>query len=137
MSLVLDSSTALSWCFEDEDNELADVVFGQVVEGGAVAPAVWRYEVANGLQMAVRRGRISPTYRDASLADLSQMEVRIDPEGDAHLWSTVVDLAEKHSLTVYDAAYLELAQRRRLPLATLDRALIRAAEAEGVKVVDS
>lgn len=135
MTLLLDSSMTLSWYFEDEESEASQAVFDDVSENGAVVPALWRFEVANGLQLAVRRKRIGPAYRDDSLADLAMLDVTIDPESDTHAWSASVKLAERHTLTVYDAAYLELAQRRRLALATLDRALIRAGKAEGVPVI--
>ena len=78
---------------------------------------------------------ISAAYRDNSLADLRQMQIEADLETDAHAWSATLRLAEKHELTLYDAAYLELAQRRRLPLATLDRELRRAADRIGVAVL--
>jgi predicted nucleic acid-binding protein len=106
-----------------------------VVETGAVVRALWRLELANGLQVAVRRGRISAAYRDASLADLMQMQIVTDLETDAHAWSATLRLAEKHELTLYDAAYLELAQRRRLPLATLDRELGRSGEKLGLAIL--
>ena len=127
MSLVLDASLALAWYFQDEATATTDAVLDRVAETGAVVPALWRLELANGLQVAVRRGRISPAYRDASLADLTQMRIETDSETDVHAWSATLMLAEKHDLTLYDAAYLKLAQRRRLPLATLDRGLRRAA----------
>lgn len=135
MTLVLDSSMTLAWYFEDEESESSEAVFDEVTENGAVVPALWRFEVANGLQLAVRRKRIGSAYRDESLADLEKLDVTIDPEGDIYAWSASVKLAERHTLTVYDAAYLELAQRRRLALATLNRALLRAGEVEGVPVI--
>jgi predicted nucleic acid-binding protein len=134
---VLDSSVTLSWYFEDAVNEVSEEVFDQVANTGAVVPALWRYEVANGLQLAVRHGRISSGYRDESLSDLAQLSVEIDQECERHAWSAGMMLAERHGLTVYDATYLEVAQRRRLGLATFDRALIRAANSEGVPVFGS
>lgn len=135
MTLVLDSSMTLSWYFEDEESEASQAVFDEVTENGAIVPALWRFEVANGLQLAVRRKRIGPAYRDESLADLEKLDVTIDAESETYAWSASVRLAERHALTVYDAAYLELAQRRRLALATLDLALVRAGKAEGVPVI--
>ena len=135
MSLVLDASLALAWYFQDEASPATDRVLDRVVETGALVPSLWRLEIANGLQVAVRRGRISAAYRDASLSDLMQMQIVTDLETDAHAWSATLRLAEKHELTLYDAAYLELAQRRRLPLATLDRALGRSAEKLGLVIL--
>lgn len=135
MSLVLDSSVSLAWFFEDEASQAADEVLDSVREGGAVVPPLWYFEVGNALQIAVRRNRIDGALRERALESLTQLAIATDPESVSHLWHEGVRLAERHDLTVYDAAYLELAQRRRLPLATLDRALIRAGEAEGVRVI--
>jgi len=108
-----------------------------VAEAGAVVPALWRLEVLNGLQVAVRRGRISIAYRNASLTDLSSLVIAIDPGTNHQAWSATLQLCDRFGLTPYDAAYLELAQRRRLPLATLDGELVRAAQAENVPLVGS
>jgi predicted nucleic acid-binding protein len=82
--------------------------------------------------MSVRRGRHDASFRDAALADLTVLPVSIDAETDRQAWGTTVRLAAQHRLTVYDAAYLELAQRRGVPLATLDTELRNAASAEGL-----
>jgi len=135
VSLVLDASLALAWYFQDEATPATDRILDRVAENGAVVPALWRLELANGLQVAVRRGRISTAYRDGSLADLTQMQIETDLETDLHAWSATLRLAETHDLTLYDASYLELAQRRRLPLATLDREMRRAADKLGLAVL--
>jgi len=82
--------------------------------------------------MGVRRGRHDAAFRDATLADLALFPISVDPETDRQAWGPTVRLAERHRLTLYDAAYLELAQRRGLPLATLDTELRNAASTEGV-----
>ena len=110
----------------------ADDVLRQVTETGAVAPSLWRLEVANALQAAIRRKRIDAAFRDASIADLRLLKVVIDGEADHRAWTTTLELAERWRLTLYDAAYLELAQRLGLPLATLDQELRVAAEALGL-----
>lgn len=135
MSLVIDSSMTLAWYFEDEKTSASLAVLNRVVEEGAVVPALWHLEVLNGLQVAVRRGRITAAYRDASLADLGALVIAIDPGTNEHAWSATLRLCERFGLTAYDAAYLELAQRRQLSLATLDGELIRAAQAENVALV--
>ena len=134
MSLVVDSSLALSWYFRDEQTEARLKILDQVVEGGATVTPIWFYEVAKSLQVAVRRKRVGAAFRDASLADLATLNIGVDPDCDAHAWSATVQLADRHGLTVYDASYLELAQRRRLELATLDVALAKAARAEHLAV---
>lgn len=135
MSLVIDSSITLAWFFDDERSAAADAVLRQVADSGAVAPSLWKLEVANALQMAVRRKRIDAAFRDASLADLRALAVTIDPETDRQAWATTLHLAERCRLTLYDAAYLELAQRLGLPLATLDQELRTAGNAIGVAML--
>jgi len=135
VSLVIDSSITLAWFFEDERSAAADAVLHQVTESGAVAPAHWRLEVANALQIAVRRKRITAAFRDASIADLRSLEIAIDPETDHQAWTATLRLAERYRLTLYDAAYLELARRRGLPLATLDQELRAAGSALGVSLL--
>ena len=137
MSLVLDASTTLSWYFEDERTERGEEVLDRVTEAGAVVPILWRYEVANGLQMAVRRKRIGSAYRDASLGELRVLPIDVDGVGDDVVWSATLGLADRFGLTMYDAAYLEVAYRRGLPLATDDRALRRAARALRIAIVAS
>jgi predicted nucleic acid-binding protein len=137
VSLVLDASSALGWYFEDEVTAAGEALLERVAQNGAVVPVLWRYEVANGLQTAVRRRRIDPVYRDATLADLGLLPITIDRAGDDALWTTTLGLADRFGLTVYDAAYLELAYRRALPLATADRALRSAAGTLSVALIDS
>jgi predicted nucleic acid-binding protein len=110
-----------AWYFADERTAAVDAVLSQVTESGAVAPSLWRLEVANALQMSVKRNRIDPAYRDISLDALRALEIAVDSETDDHAWSVTLRLAERFQLTLYDAAYLELAQRLTLPLATLDQ----------------
>jgi predicted nucleic acid-binding protein len=135
MSLVLDSSATLGWVLDDETTDAIRHVFDRVVEEGAVVPGLWRLEVANGLAMAVRRRRINPAIRDAALADLALLDIAIDAETNAQAWATTLRLADEHGLTLYDAAYLELAARRAIPLASLDEDLRRAAGRLGVAVL--
>ncbi len=135
MSLVLDSSVALAWVYSAETTEEISVVFARVVESGAWVPALWRLEVANVLEMGVRKGRSGATFRDEALADLALLPITVDPETDRQAWAATAKLAARHRLTLYDAAYLELARRRCLPLATLDRELRAAATAEDVALL--
>ena len=132
MSIVLDASMTLAWLFEDEQTDQVLATINHVYMGVASVPPLWRYEVANGLQMAIRRQRITPDYRTRCLDKIDELPITIDPDGVSEIWSTTIKLADLYRLTVYDAAYLELAQRRRLPLATLDAALSKAARESGV-----
>jgi predicted nucleic acid-binding protein len=130
--LVLDCSVALSWYFEDEQSPFVMQIMDRVIEDGAVVPAIWRYEIANGFQSAIRRRRIDALYRDESLKSLISLDIEIEAESLDQVWTRVAILAGQYRLSVYDAAYLELAQRRALPLATLDEALAQAAREAGV-----
>jgi predicted nucleic acid-binding protein len=135
VSLVLDSSATLAWVYKDERSDAIAQVLDQVISMGAWVPSLWRLEVANVLEMSVRRGRVDAAFRDATLADLEFLPIQTDLDTEKHAWQATLRLAERHRLTLYDAAYLELAMRRRLPLATLDRQLRAAASAESVTLL--
>jgi len=133
--LVLDSSATLAWIYADEISEATRQVFEAVAEDGAVVPALWRLEVANSLTVALRRGRIDAEFRRAGLADLALLDITTDTSTDTHAWSAILDFADRFRLTLYDAAYLELAHRRAVPLATLDNDLRTAGAALGIRVL--
>jgi predicted nucleic acid-binding protein len=135
VSLVLDPLLTLSWYFEDERTPAADELLDRVAEAGALVPSLWRLEIANGFQTAIRRGRIDTAFRDKALAQLARMPIRIDPDTDSYAWTNTLQLADRFRLTGYDPAYLELAQRRVLPLATLDKPLRAAAGALGITLL--
>ena len=135
MSLVLNSSVTLAWVYGDETTEAISHVFDLLSESGAWVPGLWRLEVANILEMGVRRGRHDADFRDGTLADLALLPIHLDPETDQQAWGATARLAEGRRLTLYDATYLELALRRGLPLATLDQALRDAATAEKAQLL--
>jgi predicted nucleic acid-binding protein len=135
VSVVVDASITLSWRFDDEKTEATDDVLDHVANLGAIAPSLWRLEVANGLQIAVRGGRITPDYVEISLRELSKLPVVIDSETAANAWTATLSLARTHGLTLYDAAYLELAHRLALPLASLDRELRAAGSSLGLTLL--
>ena len=125
MSLALDSSAALAWIYGDEATDPIRRVFNAVAEQGAFVPSLWRLEVANSLTAAVRRG-VGDEFRRAALADLGDLDIIVDAQTDSRAWTATLEFADRFLLTVYDAAYVELAYRRALPLATLDRDMRRA-----------
>lgn len=135
MSLILDSSATLAWFYANETTPAIRQVFDLLAKGGAWVPSLWRLEVANILEIGLRRGRHDSAFLHATLADLSLLPINLDPETDGQAWGATLHLAHRHRLTLYDAAYLELAQRRGLPLATLDGDLRTAAIAEGVQLL--
>ena len=127
---VIDSSIAASWCFKDEATDYTEGVLN-AVSGlrEAVAQRLWAYELRNSVLMGLRRGRITKADAEGFLKSLPDPCIRLT---DPLSYEGVFTLADRHGLTVYDAAYLELAIRETLPLASLDSALIRAAEKSGV-----
>ena len=132
MPFVLDALVTATWCFPDEEHETAEAAFDRLDGDEAVVPALWWFEIRNILVVNERRGRIDAAETACFLADLERLSTRIDRDPDSE---AVLGLARKHNLTGYDAAYLELARRLDLPLATLDRALAAAARADGVPLV--
>jgi predicted nucleic acid-binding protein len=102
---------------------------------GAHAPSLWRLEVANVLSNAARRGRCDLAFVDAAIKDLEAMSITIDIETDDRAWNATLMLSRSENLTLYDAAYLELAVRLGVALASCDRQLVAAASRCGVEVL--
>jgi predicted nucleic acid-binding protein len=134
-AFVLDASIALAWCFADEATPATDALLERLADEEAVAPALWRIEVANALAMAERRGRLSVAGLTRSVGLLQRLAVALDPEGSERAFRELLDLARSERLTVYDAAYLELALRLGLPLASKDSKLRQAAAGLGLTVL--
>ena len=136
MDWVLDCSLALAWGLPDESSKQADRLLARISSGNALwVPALWWYEISNALTMAQRRHRLG----DADARQLIELYGRLPIQTDtlltpASIWQFHV-LAQRYGLSAYDAAYLELAQRRALGLATLDRRLLTAARRAGIRVV--
>jgi predicted nucleic acid-binding protein len=131
---VIDASVAASWAFDDEESLVADAALERISHDEAIAPSLWWFEVRNTLIVGERRGRLSAADTSTFLRQLARIDVKIDASPNDF---AIMALARHHRLTVYDASYLELAQREGLPLATLDTALRKAAVALGVELIDS
>lgn len=129
--LALDCSIAVSWCFEDEAAPATDALLDRVRDEGAWVPALWHLELGNVLLQAGRRGRIEPSDIGLRLDLLMALPILTDDAGTARA-REILALARAEQLTTYEAAYLELALRRGLPLATKDRPLAEAARRVGV-----
>ena|ERR1700691_4189529 len=129
MRFVLDASIAITWAMRDEDHSLADCAFVELQSDSAIVPGIWWYEIRNILVLNERRNRISQNDSTQFLRDLEQFSIDVDFP---HSGTQIIELSRKHKLSVYDAAYLAVAIRERLPLATLDKTLEAAALAEGV-----
>lgn len=135
MSVVVDSSIALSWCFEDEASPETDRLFERVRDDGAIVPGLWHLELSNVLLQAEKRGRITASDVAVRLDLIAELPIVTDQETATRAWREILNMARKEGLTTYDATYLELAVRRGLPLLTKDNELIRAAKRLGVDVL--
>jgi predicted nucleic acid-binding protein len=132
MAFVLDASITACWAFRDEDHPDATAALHRMRDEEALVPPLWWFEVRNILVVNERRGRIPESDTASFLGYLSRLRVRIDQLPDEN---AVLRLARAHRLSFYDAAYLELALREQLPLATLNTDLRKGAKSERVKLV--
>ena len=133
MSLfVLDASVAVAWLLSEETASRADLALMRLEDDEALVPHLWHLELRNGLLVAARRGRFTADGPAERLNALYDLPIRTDIEPDMDI---AFALAEKHGLSFYDAIYLELAKRHAAPIATLDKALARAAADEGLHLV--
>ena len=137
MSFVVDNSVALTWCFEDERTPATAALLAQLGELGGLAPMLWPLEAVNGLLVAERRGRLEASRRRRLAGFLHALPITLDADTASQAWTATARLAERFGLSAYDAAYLELAQRHQLPLASLDRDLRSAATTLGITVLGS
>lgn len=133
MPFVLDASTALAWCFEDEASDATDAVLDRLTDDHAVVPSLWELEVANVLLVGERRGRLTEAQASRFVSLLASLPINVDvaPADMATLLAT----GRQHGLTSYDAGYLLLAERDGLALATLDVKLRAAAGDAGVPLL--
>ena len=133
---VLDASIVLTWCFPDEDTSVAEYVARRFAEGAtALVPAFWPHEVLNALLVGEKRKRISQEHIQSFLGDLAMLPITLQPSPAGIVFTRIQSLSRRHGLTAYDAAYLDLALDRRLPLATLDADLIAACKDAHVELV--
>jgi predicted nucleic acid-binding protein len=132
---VLDASITIAALVEEEHSDEARRVFRAVIDNRAVVPGLWALEVGNILLILERRRVLTTTARREHLDDLSRLPIVVDHEATARAWRDIMALAERHNLTLYDAAYLELSLRRQLPLATFDEALRKAAATVSVQLL--
>ena len=133
---VLDASVTLAWCFADEATTYTEAVLDLLANGAeAVAPAIWPFEVANAVLTGERRKRITLAQVAPILQRIADLQIFVDPIRVDRAFGPTLLLARKEQLTEYDAAYLELALREGLPLATLDDRLRRAARTAGIALV--
>jgi len=132
---VLDASVTLAWCFEDEATPRTEAILDLLADDSAIAPALWELAVSNVLLLAERRGRLTESQSARFVALLAQLPILVDTASVD--MGSVLAVGRRHQLTAYDSAYLVLAQREGLPLATSDEKLQAAAQAAGVPLVAS
>jgi predicted nucleic acid-binding protein len=133
LGFVIDASARLPWCFAEEATPWTEGLLDRLQNGKEVrVPAHWPI----GLIMAVRRRRLARNRLVRFAAGLAALPIRIEPPYRPAAWSSVLQVATEHNLAIYDAAYLELAQRTGSPLATLDGDLQRAARAKGAPLLE-
>jgi predicted nucleic acid-binding protein len=136
-SLVLDASVPLAWCFEDESAALPERLLDALETGTEMlTPSIWPLEVANALLMAERHRRITNAQATAFLQRISKLPILVVPTPPERAFDHILQVARQYQLTEYDAAYVELALREALPLATLDAKLRRAARSAGLTLVE-
>jgi predicted nucleic acid-binding protein len=135
MAFVLDCSVTLSWLLPDERGAATDKLFDALERTTAVAPAIWPYEVANALLVAQRRARIGDDDLLRVRRALAVLPIEVETVASDHVLNAVSEVGRQLDITCYDAAYVELATRRRLPLATLDARLRKACAAVRVEVL--
>lgn len=135
---VLDNSVSMRWCFEETSTAYSEQILERLLEGDkAHVPVLWLYEVVAVLAKAQRMGSVAKEKAHGFLEDLRALEIAVDEESFGHIFGDVHHLAVEHRLSGYDAAYLELAIRKHLPLATLDEDLAAASKAAGVELLQS
>jgi predicted nucleic acid-binding protein len=138
MPWVFDASIVMAWCFDDERTDATEALLERLDRDLGTVPQLWHLEVANVLSNAMRKrpkARITESGRTQFLEMLAGAPIRVDTQTQQHAWATTLSLADKHKLSVYDAAYLELAMRLGVPLATLDADLRAAAKICGVPLL--
>jgi predicted nucleic acid-binding protein len=134
-AVVLDCSATVAWCFREEASAASWTLLDRIVVDGALVPSLWPYEIGNVLIMAERRERLTEADVGEFLDLLARRPIELDPIAAERVLHDVRHLARSERLTAYDAAYLELAMRSGLPLATRERALARAATRSGVDLI--
>lgn len=132
---VLDCSVTVSWLFADEASAPTDALLHRLREANALVPGVWHLEIGNVLAQAEQRRRITAAQVAGCLDLLRRLPIEVDVETNRRALREVLSLARTQTLATYDAAYLELAMRRGIPLATRDKALVRAGGRVGVTTV--
>ena len=132
---VIDNSVIMTWCFKDEASQYADLILDRLEVSDGFVPSIWPLEVCNVLLVAERRKRIGEADSARFIALLSELPIIVKQEPPERMIKEIFALARKHKLSSYDASYLDLAMRKGLPIATLDKKLITAAKRSKVPIL--
>lgn len=132
---VIDNSVVMAWCFKDEANQYADHILGRLEDSDGFVPAIWPLEVCNVLLVAERKKRIGDAGSTRFIALLSELPIIVEQESPERMIKDIFALARKYKLSSYDASYLDLAMRKGLPIATLDKNLFAAAKRSKVPIL--
>lgn len=133
--VVIDCSVVMAWCFEDEADKYADSILDMLASAEAVVPSIWALEVVNVLLIGERRNRLKEADTARFVELLRELPISVDDETSDHAMREILSIGREQGLSSYDAAYLELAMRHGLALATRDTALRKAAKKSGVKLI--
>jgi predicted nucleic acid-binding protein len=134
-SFIADASLAMAWCFEDEATPATRKLLRDSSDRSILVPAWWYVEITNVLALAERKGRINVNQATDFITVIEALDVEIDVGVPLRAFTDLLPLCRSHALTSYDAIYLDLARRRKLPLATLDEPLRKVAKKLGVKLL--
>lgn len=132
---VIDNSVVMAWCFDDESNEFTDSIQDRLLNSTAFVPTIWPLEVINVLLVAERKKRLTKNDGNRFIALISALPIIVESTPPFQTFHNTLPLARKHRLSSYDASYLELAIHKNLPIATLDKAIIRAAKAVKLPII--
>ena len=132
---VIDTSVVMSWCFKDETNRYADGILDFLEEATALAPSIWPLEVGNVLLVAERKKRLSEADSMRFVTLLSELPIIVEQEPPERMMHEILMIAREHKLSSYDASYLDLAMRKGLSIATIDKNLVAAAKRSQVPIV--
>jgi predicted nucleic acid-binding protein len=136
---VIDNTVTMAWCFTEEATELTETLLSRLssLTDSAIVPALWLYEVVNVTELAVRSGRVTEGKASAFLESLADLPIEVENPTRIQMFVSVRALVTQYKLTAYDASYLEVAIRHRLPIASSDKAVMRAAHTAGIALVQS
>lgn len=134
-NFVVDNSVVMTWCFSDETNKYSDAVLDSLNTSTAFVPSIWPLEIGNVLLVAERRKRLSEADSTRFIALIAELPIVIEQEEPERMIKDILALARKHKISTYDASYLDLAMRKGLPIASLDKDLRKAARRSRVAIL--